>query len=89
MHGSGSFYQQAKEEEKPMHCFKEPDPLVKGTDPRIRIRIPDSYQNVTDPEHCFIVETKNTQKETIILVHFSCDMANLQNNIVFKSHGNY
>ncbi len=27
------------------------DPLVRGTDPRIRIRIRHPYQNVTDPEH--------------------------------------
>jgi hypothetical protein len=29
-----------------------PDTLDRGTDPRIRIRIPDPYQNVTDPQHC-------------------------------------
>ncbi len=27
---------------------QDPDPLVRGTDPRI----PNPYQNVTDPDHC-------------------------------------
>jgi hypothetical protein len=28
----------------------DPDPLVRGTDPQIRIR----NQNVTDPQHCLL-----------------------------------
>jgi hypothetical protein len=53
-----------KEYEKLFFCWhleghwrkeQDPDPLVKGTDPRD----PDPYQNVTDPEHCYYVQTVN------------------------------
>ncbi len=30
----------------------DPDPLIRGTDPGIQIRI----QNVTDPQHCLTVD---------------------------------
>jgi hypothetical protein len=34
------------------HPDPHTNPLVRGTNPRIRIRNP--YQNVTDPQHCLL-----------------------------------
>jgi hypothetical protein len=43
----------------------EPDTLVRGTVPRIRIRISDPYQNVTNPGHCFAPYSWNRKKVII------------------------
>jgi hypothetical protein len=50
----------------------EPDPLVKGTDPKTRIRILIRTQNVTDPKNWFpLIEDEETVTGSFLFIFYS------------------
>ncbi len=48
-----------KLEEKIIFCWRSPTKLVRGTDPRIRIRT----QNISDPEHWYLLNLSSVKLE--------------------------